>query len=222
MRSIIPFFENTKDNSHCFQACLKMVLKFYFPGKNYSYRLLDKITNHKKGMWTWQGEALLFLSKIGFEIVNIENLDYKRFATRGETYLKSIWSKEIFDLQDKYSNLKREQQIARKLIKNKNISIINKETNIRDMEDYFKKDFLLIVSVNPCVFSGEKCYWSHSVVITEIGQKYIKFHDPGLPGIENRRVNRKLFIKAMSKPWKEDTNLIALKLNIKNPKKIHL
>jgi len=35
-------------------------------------------------------------------------------------------------------------------------------------------------------------------------------------------VNRKLFIKAMSKPWKEDTNLIALKLNIKNPKKIHL
>lgn len=207
----IPFYSNLKDNNHCLQACLKMVLKYYLPNKNFSFKELDKITKHVEGLWTWQGASLSALAKMGFSVVNIENLDYKKFAKEGDKYLKKIWSEEVFDTQDKYSNLKQEKQIAQKMVKDKNITLLNRETTINDVENYFRKDYLVLVSVNPCVFENIKCYWSHIVLITDINDKWVTFHDVGLPGIENRQISLKKFEKAMTPPWKEDTNLIALK-----------
>lgn len=207
----IPFYSNLKDNNHCLQACLKMVLKYYFPNKNYSFGKLDKMTMHVKGMWTWQGASLLALADMGFEIVNIENLDYKKFSKRGENYLKEIWSQEVFETQKKYSDLNQEQKIAGEMAESKKIKLINRDVDFLDLENYIQKDYLVLVSVNPCVFENKKCYWSHIVLVTNINEKWVTFHDVGLPAIENRKVSRKKFEKAMIKPWKHDTNLIALK-----------
>ncbi|MDD2935211.1 MAG: hypothetical protein PHX25_01930 [Candidatus Pacebacteria bacterium] len=207
----IPFYPNLKDNNHCLQACLKMVLKYYFPNKNYSFSKLDKMTMHVKGMWTWQGASLLALAGMGFEVINIENLDYKKFSKRGKNYLKEIWTEEVFETQKRYSDLNQEQKIAGKMIESEKIRLVNRGVNFSDLENYFKKDYLVLVSVNPCVFENKKCYWSHIVLITDINDKWVTFHDVGLPPIENRKISRKKFEKAMTKPWKPDTNLIALK-----------
>lgn len=207
----IPFYPNLKDNLHCLQACLKMVLKYYFPKKNYSYLELDKISRHVKGKWTWQGSSLLELSKLGFEVVNIENLDYCKFAEGGEHHLKTIWTPEVFNLQKKFSDLKQEKSIASKLARNKNIKLINRQVRLGDIENYFSKDYIVLASVNPCVFQKQNCYASHLVVVVNINSKIVTFHDPGLPPQENRTVPRKIFEKAMIPPWKEDTNVIALK-----------
>ncbi len=207
----IPFYSNLKDNNHCLQACLKMVLRYYFPEKNYSYEKLNKITKHIKGMWTWQGASLIAFAKMGFDVINIENLNYKKFAKDGKNYLKKIWNKEVFEIQNRYSDLKQEKKIAQKLIKNDNIKLLNRETTIKDVENYFDRDYLVLVSVNSCVFENKKCYWSHIVLVTDIDDKWVTFHDVGLPAIKNRKISKKKFKKAMTKPWKEDTNLIALK-----------
>jgi len=212
--SKIPFFANLKDDNHCLQACFKMVLKYYFPNKNYSFKELDKLSKHIKGKWTWQGAFLLELSKLGFEIINIENLDYKKFAKNGDEYLKSIWSEEVFSLQNQFSDFKQEQKIAQRMIKEKKFKLINEEASINDVKKYFSKGFMVIVSVNPCVFERKKCYWGHLVLVTDITKNSVTFHDPGLPPIVNKKVNIKLFEKAMTKPWKEDINLIAVKKQI--------
>ncbi len=207
----IPFYTNLKDNNHCFQACLKMILKYYFPERNYSFKELDKFSRHSKGKWTWQGSSLLMLSKMGFEVINIENLDYKKFARNGNKYLKTIWSKEVFNIQDQFSNLNKEQKISKRIVKEREIKLINKEASLQDIEKYFDEKFIVAVSVNPCVFVKKECYSSHLVLITGIHKNTITFHDPGLPAKENYRVNKILFKKAMTKPWKEDTNLIAVR-----------
>ncbi len=72
----IPFYPNLDDGLHCLQACLKMVLGYYFPDKEYSYEELDRISKHVEGKWTWQIASLLFFAREGFEVVNIENIDY--------------------------------------------------------------------------------------------------------------------------------------------------
>lgn len=207
----IPFYSNLKDNNHCIQACLKMVIKYYFPAKNYSFKELDKMSKHKKGMWTWQGASLLALADMGLEVVNIENIDYKKFAEQGEMYLQNIWSEEVFATQDKYSDLKQEKKIAQKMVESKKMKLANRDAKFSDVEGYFAKDYLVLVSVNPCVFENKKCYWSHIVLITDINDRWVTFHDVGLPPVENRKISRKIFEKAMTKPWKEDTNVIALK-----------
>lgn len=207
----IPFYANLKDDNHCLQACFKMILKYYFPEKNYSFKKLDKLSKHINGKWTWQGAFLLALSKMDFEIVNIENLDYKKFAKEGDKYLKTIWHKNVFDKQNQFSDLKQEKRIAKKIIEEEKIKVINREASIKDIERYFSNNFLVAVSINPCVLVKKKCYWSHLVLITDINEKTVTFHNPGLPPIENKKVNKRLFEKAMTKPWKEDTNLIAVR-----------
>lgn len=208
----IPFYPNLKDDLHCLQACLKMVLKFYFPKKNYSYSELDKISRHVKGKWTWQGSSLLELSKLGFEVVNIENLNYIKFSQTGEEYLQKIWSPEVFESQKKFSNLKQEQQVAKKLIKDKKIKLINRQAQIGDIEYYFSNNFTVLVSLNPCVLQKQDCYASHIVVVTGVDSQGVAFHDPGLPAQKNKKVSKKLFEKSMTPPRKEDTNIIAIKL----------
>jgi len=208
----IPFYANLKDDNHCLQACFKMILKYYFPEKNYSFKELDKLSKHVKGKWTWQGASLLVLSKMGFDIVNIENLNYKKFAKDGDKYLKTIWSEEVFDTQNQFSDLKQEQKIAERMVKQEKFKLINREVSMKDIEKYFNEGFMVAVSVNTCVFVKEDCYTSHLVLVTNIDKKIVTFHDPGLPPIKNKKVSRKLFEKAMTKSWKEDTNLIAVRM----------
>jgi len=179
--------------------------------KNFSYKKLDVLSKHVKGKWTWQGAGLLALAKRGFEVINIENLDYKKFAELGDTYLTSIWSQEVFEVQNRFSNLKQEQRVARHLSSNINIKLFCRVATVNDVEKYFAQGFLVLVSVNPCVLDRKNCYYSHIVLITDISRGRVVFHDPGLPPYENRSVSRKVFERAMNPPWKEDTNIIAIK-----------
>ena len=41
----IPFYPNP-DNTHCFQAVIKMILKYYFPKEEYSWKELEKLTGN--------------------------------------------------------------------------------------------------------------------------------------------------------------------------------
>lgn len=207
----IPFYANTSDDMHCVQAALMMLLKYFYPGKTFTFEELDSLTRHRSGMFTWLGDMLLELSKMGFEIISIENLDYAKFAQEGKGYLSSVWSEEVFSTQNQYSDLDHEQSTAQKVITDPNIKLIQKEIEIGDIEKYFLEGYFLLVSLNPLVLQGKEGYWSHLVVVTNITEDAVYIHDPGLPPLENRRVPKTIFTKAVTKPGKEDTNLVAIK-----------
>jgi hypothetical protein len=201
----IPFYKNTKDNLHCVQACLKSVLKYYFPHKNYSFQYLDKVTYHRKNKWTWDFGMMLFLARLNFKVIYIADFDFYKFATLGEKYLIKIWSKDVYETQKKFSDFKQEQKLSRLVIKNRKIKLIKKNPTIDDINSLYKKEYLLLVSINPYSLDRVKGYASHLVVITNLTSRMITFHDPGLPPRPNRRVLNKNFEKAM------DGTLIAIK-----------
>jgi len=194
--------KNTKDNSHCLQACIRMALNFPI-----SYKNLDKITGNKPQQWSWQGSILLWLNKLGYDVVNIENLDYKKFSEEGEIYLKRLWPQNVFEAQKNNSDLGRERKIAKELLKQK-VRLINRRIDDKLISKYFNSGYKIIVSINPLVLAKKSGYWSHMVIINNITDKKIIFNDPGLPAIKNRVANKKLFLKAVDKP---DSNLIAIK-----------
>ena len=41
----VPFFPNTADNTHCLQAVLKMILKYFEPQKDYSFEELNILSD---------------------------------------------------------------------------------------------------------------------------------------------------------------------------------
>ena len=105
MRQKVPFYSNTSDDMHCFQAVFRMVLKFFLPEKDLSWRELDKMTAKKKNLWTWPMQGLLNLKKMGFEIVQIEDFDYEKFSREGEKYLVKELGREVGEAQIKHSDI---------------------------------------------------------------------------------------------------------------------
>ena len=207
----IPFYSNTKDDSHCVQACSKSILKFYFPDKNFSFKYLDKQTNHQNNTATWDSAMLLFLSKLNFKIIYITKFDYQKFAKNGENYLQSLWTDEIYQFQKLYSNFEKERKLAKKLIKNKSIKILKRSAKISDLKTLFNKSYLIMVPINPLVLENKKGFYNHMVLITNITKHFVYFHDPGLPPYKNRKITLKKFWQAAGYPNSKSVDLIAVK-----------
>lgn len=207
----IPFYSNTKDDLHCVQASLKSALKFYFPKRNWSFLYLDRVTKHKKGKFTWNSAMLIFLARLGFEVIDIEDFDYRRFGEAGEKFLQHTWPKQVFALQKRYSDLRVEQQLAKKLVKTKGVNLGMRPATLKDVKKFFSDGYLIFCSINPYVLKHQKGYTSHMVLLTDVQKNRVVFHDPGLPPVKNRTVPPKLFFRAMCYPTKAYANLIAIK-----------
>ena len=207
----ISFYPNTKDGFHCVQACLKSVLKFYFPRKDFSFKYLGKVTAHRRNKLTWDFAMLLFLLKKGFDIIYVTKFNYKKFAKQGEKYLQSLWRDDVYQYQKKYSDLKEERKFATSLAKSKRIKYYQRAAKLSDFRNLFKGEYLIMASINPFVLDGEDEYGSHLVLITNITKNFIYFHDPGNPPIPNRKASIKKFWKAASYPNNNSVDLIAVR-----------
>jgi len=190
----IRLYHNLKDDFHCFQACLKMVLDYF--GENYSFKRLDKITGFKKDKLTWSTKGLLYLSQNGYDIIDVCNFDFKRFAREGEKYLKWYYSPDAYKYQNEYSNFISEQKLIKKALDSK-IKLVNKKNINIKLETKKYPDYAIIVSVNNFILNKEKGYDSHLVVVTKISSNYVFLNDPGLPA-RKRKVPLKLFNKALN------------------------
>ena len=51
--------------------------------------------------------------------------------------------------------------------------------------------------VNSKILNGQEGYEGHSVVVLDVDESDIWFHDPGLPAFENRKISHALFQQAM-------------------------
>lgn len=202
----IPFYQNSKDNLHCFQMSLKMALSILTPSTRYSYMTLDRITGHKRQTLTWDIKTLLWLAHNGFHVKKVSTFNYRAFATLGTRYLKDFWRPDVYEVQKSLSNLYQEQQRAKKLIKTKSIELVTKHPTLATLEKHLASGWLAIIHIDVSRFDRTKNYSPHSVIVTEISPTAGFFHDPGFPPEENRRVGREKFAKVLS-----DGELILIK-----------
>lgn len=209
----IPFYANTRDNVHCIQACLKSVLKFFFPREQFSFRKLDRISAHAKGKWTWNSAWMLYLAHRGVEVIDIGGgFRYETFARSGEQYLRRLWPGEIFAEQRRFSNLKQEQKLARALIRQRRVRLINRPATFHDIRRLFREGYVLLCRINPFVLENKDAYGSHTVTLTDVQRRFVRFHDPGLPPRKNRKVAVRGFLRAMNYPKQRAASLVAVRL----------
>jgi hypothetical protein len=102
-----PFYENP-DNTHCFQAVFRMILKYYWPDKDYSWEKLEKITAKVEGLWTWPIAGMLWLHNNGFEVRTVKAFDYKEFVSKGSDYLISFYGEQVGRSQIAHSDINQE------------------------------------------------------------------------------------------------------------------
>lgn len=210
----IPFYPNTPDDTHCYQAALKMVLQHFLPNRNFSYEQLDEITAHLPGLSTWPTKGMLELRKLGFDIVVIEGFDPEAFVKRGGDYLTEQYGSEVGDWAINNSDIPQEQELYSEFIKHKLHQIRLPE--ISEIKSYIEKGYLVICNVNSSALNEKTGYVGHSVVIFDYDNAGLTLHDPGLPPLENRKISNDLFMKAWAYPSEVSKNLMAFKLGAPN------
>ncbi len=193
------FYGNTKDDTHCYQACIRIVLKAIFPKKEFSFEELDKLTNKPKGKWTWYPASLVSLDNMGLTVKLYSMFNYKRFSIEGEKYLYDSFSKDDADIIIKNSDVSSAVKDTKKMLKK---GIFHKKSmNFKDVENFFKKDYFIILWVNSRLLNRFNGFVGHFVVLIGFDKNYVYIHDPGRPPRPNRKVLKKHFLKA----WKYNT-----------------
>ncbi len=209
----VPFYSNTPEGTHCFQAAIKMVLKYFLPNEEYSFEELNVKTAKVKGLWTWLMAGLLWLKKKGFEIKKIGMFDYEKFIKEGEKYLIDFYGKEVGEAQIAHSKISQEIGYSKDFIKE--IQIEKRIPEKKDIIKFLDDEYLVICVVNSRILNNLPGYSGHFVLVKGYENDSLIFHDPGLPGQENRKTSFDLFEKSWAYPNQSAKILMSFKL-IKN------
>lgn len=204
----VPFFPNTGDGTHCFQAALRMVLAKLMPRKSFGYEDLDIISGKQPGKWTWPTQAMMWMAGQGLEIRLIEEFDYRAFVERGNEYLIERYGQEVAKAQAENSDIEAEREIAKKFVDVAPIEYRIPE--LSDIKNNFKRDALTIVNINASALHGLRGYSGHFVVICDVDESSVRLHDPGLPPNPNLKVSRRIFERSWGYPTARDKNLMAI------------
>jgi hypothetical protein len=205
----LPFFENP-DNTHCFQAVLRMTLKHYLPDQDFTWRELEEITAKVQGLWTWPMTGELWLHDQGFELKIAEPFDYQKFVKEGPAYLVELFGEEVGNEQIKHSNIAQEIQYAKRLIE-KGLTE-NRIPTIPEIMRLLDEGYLIICNVNSRRLNNKGGYAGHFVLLTSYENEGLILHDPGPPGYADRRVSTADFEQAWTDPNERAKNYIAMKL----------
>lgn len=205
----IPFYGNTADNTHCFQAGMKMLLGYYFPKEDFSWESLEELTGKKDGKWTWPMKGWLYLAERGLDITYYGTFDYEKFAQSPEEYLFSRTSKEVATAQIRNSDILYEASVAKELVQK-----INQEKRIPaivDISNYIADGYLVFCNVNYYPLYGKEGYSGHFVLIYGIDEEYVYLHDPGLPPNPSAKIPLKNFIAAWEYSGVENKGLTVVR-----------
>lgn len=209
LRYDVPYFRNTPDDTHCFQASLRMVLKYFWPNRGFSWDELDAITAKQKDLWTWPMAGLTWLKSNNFDVVDIEDFDYAKFLAAPEEYLTHKFGEDTAREQIIHSNINTELENTRQFLKA--VRVENRQPDIQEIRQFLKDGYLVIANVNAEALNDRSGFVGHFVVVIGADDDELILHDPGLPGEENRHVSFGTFMKAWAYPNDGAKNLMAIR-----------
>ena len=205
----VPFFPNTGDGTHCWQAALKMALAFFEPEQEFSYAELDKISGKIPGKWTWPTTGILWFLDRGYEVILKSDFDYTEFAKRGDKYLQDRCGPEVAAAQIANSIVSLELTAAKKMAA---AEIADRDLpTLADLQKYLADGYVIICNINAATLHWLSGYSGHFVVVTEVTDTMVTIHDPGLPPKPNFQVSVSSFEAAWAYPEARDKNVLAIR-----------
>ncbi len=191
---IIRAFSNDQSNTQCLQACVKSVLNYYFPTKFYSDDEVNKNTDYHNGCFSWSLRSIVWLNQLGLDTKIYSPFDYGELGKRGVAYLKEFKRDGAFELEQsrgEYRHIEEVQKASAEVVASG--LWINKRMSVEDLESKLNDDNLLAIGKTvyewlagvPVVGSSH-----YVVVIKKYSPLVWRIMDPGLPVVEDRKVNQ--------------------------------
>ncbi|MBI4139834.1 C39 family peptidase [Candidatus Woesearchaeota archaeon] len=153
----VPFRKQLTESS-CFPACIRMVLRYY--GVVVDEKWLWKCGMILPHTGTWDVTLAPVLKKLGYKTIT-----YWSGSIDG-------WSNTVpLETREKYKDLYSKSVGSGVLVHRRNASISL-------MKKYILSGVPVLAEVNADIFYGEKCGWTHMIVIVGFSKNFFFFHDP--------------------------------------------
>ena len=191
----IPYEKNR--GSTCALSCYTMTAKYFFP--EVTFEQLAKISDWKKGYVIWGFKFWLWIMNRGIKITEYDLINLEKWAKSGIESLKDEMAKEEykFIMKNTYQIDSYSKDI-KKVLAHQNFIFKRKKPTWDDLQQALERGAVCEVVLDSVTLDGKNGKIGlHRVVVLDINDKEIIFHDPRTnKSMPKRKEDVKLFKKA--------------------------
>jgi len=200
----IPFVKSK--GARCGQANTIAIIKYFYPKKKVTFRQVDKVIRAKPDKYTWPLQNAIALKHFGVKAKAFSRDKYD-IGPKGVDGFKKAFGKDFDYLFNKWVDWSMYEWMVKTAKRKKLFEV--KATPFREIEQMFKKGYIVIAVIDWNVLSGikNKPYEGHFVIITGIEKNNVYINDPDYG--KNLKHSKKRFTKAYTAPALTDDICVA-------------
>ena len=177
----VPYHDNP--GNACALACYTMIAQYLLPGEDVSFEQLGKIADWRKGYVVWEFPIWKWLMDRGVYINDYDIIDYDRWAKDGVEGLKSSvpedefkwYAENTYDLNEVTKHL-------RGVFDHPHFTYKRSKPGWNDVVAEYKKPGICDIVLNSHALNHKEGFAAHRVVLIEITDTEVIFHDPNYDG----------------------------------------
>jgi len=174
-----------------------MVLDFVY-NKDTSWDEVNKMTHFQEGLYSWMPAGAVAINERIPGVRLVSKLDYKEFSEKGEDYLIELWKNAPgwFAQQKRMASpdFSRERNDAAYLLTHNIFEC--REISRSEIEKLLNEKIFVIALVNADSLNDRDGSNAHFVLLYGQDEDNFILHDPGLPPIQAKHVDKNKFIDA--------------------------
>lgn len=177
----VPYHNNP--GNACALACYTMVAQYLLPDKGVTFEQLGKIANWRKGYVVWEFPVWKWLMDRGIAISDYDVIDYALWAKEGvEGLRKSLPQDEFTWYAENTYDLNEVTKHLRDVFDHPNFSYEQRKATWDDIVVEYNKPGICDIVLNAHALNNKEGFAAHRVVLIEITDKEVIFHDPNRDG----------------------------------------
>ena len=171
----IPYEKNR--GLACALACYTMTARYYFPEA--TWEQIAKISNWEPGYVVWSFRFWKWIMDKGIKITDYDMIDFRSWADEGlEGLRKSVSEKEFEFYKTKTKDIESYSEDIKKVLEHENFIHKKEVPTFKALEEAFEDGCVCEVMLDSCALDQIDGFSLHRVVVLDIDDNNIVFHDP--------------------------------------------
>ena len=177
----VPYHNNP--GNACALACYTMVAQYLLPELNITFGQLGKIAGWNKGYAVWAFPVWKWLMDKGLYITDYDVIDYDSWATKGFDSLKGTLAEDEFNFYKEVTyDLNKVGKQIKLTYRHPNFTYEKKKLSWIDVVTEFNKPGICDLTLNSRALNHLEGFIGHRVVLIDITDTEVIFHDPNKKG----------------------------------------
>ena len=179
----------------CALACYTMVAKYFFP--DVALEDIAEISNWEAGYVCWAFPFWKWMVERGISIVDYDLADYEAFAEKGVDYWREAFpeAESDFFVNNTY-DVAMIQESAKAILDHPYFSSVYQKTTMDMLVAHLTEWAVCEVVLNSRRLSARNGIVLHRVVVLDVSNDVVCFHDPSHEQWERRTIERSVFEQA--------------------------